>query len=98
MTPTIALLEAGRQLSRWPCIWLQRLETRKHLAALTHRQLRDIGLDPEIVAREAQKPFWRPLGAMVGDAAPRSAPVKRQVPPALRPASTFSAVLLPWRS
>jgi uncharacterized protein YjiS (DUF1127 family) len=104
MTLTIALLEAGRWLFRQPGVWRQRSRTRARLAGLTQRQLRDIGLDPHYVACEAQKPFWQPPGAMSGadaislGAAARSVPALRHVPRALRPAATFSAVLLPWRS
>jgi uncharacterized protein YjiS (DUF1127 family) len=106
MTLTIALLEAGRRLLRQPGVWLARNRTRERLAALPQRQLRDIGLDPHWVAREAQKPFWQPFGTMFDeasdairlDAAARSMPALRHVPRALRPAATFSTVLLPWRS
>jgi len=107
MTLMIALLEAGRRLSRLPGAWRQRVRTRARLAALPQRQLRDIGLDLEMVVREAQRPFWQPLGTMLGDsgdairrmaAARASVLVERQAPPAIRPAATFTAVLLPWRS
>jgi uncharacterized protein YjiS (DUF1127 family) len=105
MTLTIALLEAGRRLLRQPTVWRQRSRTRAHLAALPQRQLRDVGLDPEAVAREAQKSFWQPLGMLgdwgdtVGlDVTARSTPALRHVPRALRPAATFTPVLLPWRS
>jgi uncharacterized protein YjiS (DUF1127 family) len=104
MTLTIALLEAGRRLLRQPGMWLVRSRTRARLAALPQRQLRDVGLDPHSVACEAQKPFWRPLGTMFGgdaislEAAARSVPAQPHVPYSLRPAATFSAVLLPWRS
>jgi uncharacterized protein YjiS (DUF1127 family) len=105
MTLTIALLEAGRRLLRQPAVWLAQSQTRARLAALPQRQLRDIGLDPHWVEREAQKPFWQPLGTMLGESgdairpdAARSVPARRHVPRGLRPAATFSAVLLPWRS
>jgi uncharacterized protein YjiS (DUF1127 family) len=101
MTLTIALLEAGRRLLRQPAVWLAQSQTRARLAALSQRQLRDIGLSPEGVAQEVQKPFWQPLGIMLGDSDcldARSRPPPRQVPRALCPAASFSAVLLPWRS
>jgi uncharacterized protein YjiS (DUF1127 family) len=107
MTLTIALLEAGRRLAREPGAWRQRSQIRARLAALPQRQLQDMGLDPDVVAREVQRPFWRPLGTMLGcsgdavrraEAALTSVPALRHVPQALRPAATFSAVLLPWRS
>jgi uncharacterized protein YjiS (DUF1127 family) len=43
----------------WPLLWLQRLYWRAELKALDAAQLRDCGLDPAAVAREAMKPFWR---------------------------------------
>jgi uncharacterized protein YjiS (DUF1127 family) len=49
---------AGRQL-RLPLLWLQRLFWRHELKALDLAQMRDCGLDPEEVRREAAKPFWR---------------------------------------
>ena len=44
---------------RLPRLWLQRRSGRKELAALDAEQMRDCGLDPETVRREATKPFWR---------------------------------------
>jgi uncharacterized protein YjiS (DUF1127 family) len=44
---------------RLPLLWLQRRSWRVELKALDPAQLRDCGLDPEAVAREAMKPFWR---------------------------------------
>jgi uncharacterized protein YjiS (DUF1127 family) len=107
MTLNSALLEAGRKLSRQLGVWLARSQTRKRLATLPERQLRDIGLATFWVEQEAQKPFWQPLGTMLGEpgdairlnaAAPTSVPVERQVPPAIQLAATFTPVLLPWRS
>jgi uncharacterized protein YjiS (DUF1127 family) len=92
MTATIALLSAR------PRTWRRRVETREHLAALTAWQLQDVGLAPELVEREIHKPFWRPVGAMLGEAAPKSATPATDLPPALHQASRFAAVALPWRS
>jgi uncharacterized protein YjiS (DUF1127 family) len=39
--------------------WLHRSRTRRHLAALDDRMLRDIGLDRSTIWNETQKPFWR---------------------------------------
>ena len=92
MNHTLRLLETGRRLQH-------RIETRRHLAALTPWQLQDIGLEPELVAREVGRPFWRPVGAMLGEAAPKSAATRAtELPPALHQASRFAAVALPWRS
>jgi uncharacterized protein YjiS (DUF1127 family) len=101
MTLTIALLEAGRRLLRQPDVWLARSRIRVRLATLPQRQLCDLGLSPEAVAQEVQKPFWQPLGVMLGGSdrlEAKSRPAPRQAPRALRPAASFSAALLPWRS
>jgi uncharacterized protein YjiS (DUF1127 family) len=45
--------------ARLPLLWLQRLSWRAELKALDAVQMRDCGLDPADVAREAMKPFWR---------------------------------------
>lgn len=39
--------------------WLRRIESRRELAGLCDRALRDIGLTRVDVRREASKPFWR---------------------------------------
>jgi uncharacterized protein YjiS (DUF1127 family) len=40
--------------------WLHRIESRRELAALCDRNLRDIGITRVDAMREASKPFWRP--------------------------------------
>jgi len=40
--------------------WLKRVRERQELARLDHRALRDIGVTPSEIARECEKPFWRP--------------------------------------
>jgi uncharacterized protein YjiS (DUF1127 family) len=40
-------------------VWRWRLRYRHELSTLTPPQLRDVGLDPEVVARESNKPFWQ---------------------------------------
>jgi uncharacterized protein YjiS (DUF1127 family) len=42
-----------------PLLWLLRSCWRSELAALDVDQMRDCGLDPGTVRREAAKPFWR---------------------------------------
>lgn len=37
----------------------RRARTRRHLATLDTRLLRDIGVSPSEAAEEANKPFWR---------------------------------------
>jgi uncharacterized protein YjiS (DUF1127 family) len=40
--------------------WLRRSNDRYQLTQLSERQLCDIGLNGDLVRREAAKPFWRP--------------------------------------
>jgi uncharacterized protein YjiS (DUF1127 family) len=40
-------------------LWLNRIRTRRALAALDPDQLRDIGLEPWALRAEIRKPFWR---------------------------------------
>jgi uncharacterized protein YjiS (DUF1127 family) len=46
-------------LLRLPRLWIERAGARKELLALDAAQMRDCGLDPVAVWREAIKPFWR---------------------------------------
>jgi uncharacterized protein YjiS (DUF1127 family) len=48
-----------RALLRQPGLWFVRASRRKELRALDAEQMRDCGLDPIAVRREAVKPFWR---------------------------------------
>jgi uncharacterized protein YjiS (DUF1127 family) len=41
-----------------PLLWLRRMRDRHELAALSEAQVRDVGLDPSLVRRESEKPFW----------------------------------------
>jgi uncharacterized protein YjiS (DUF1127 family) len=40
-------------------IWLDRSRSRRVLATLDSRQLRDVGLSADDGARECEKPFWQ---------------------------------------
>ena len=40
-------------------LWIQRIRTRRLLAALHPDQLRDAGIEPWHLRREIRKPFWR---------------------------------------
>ena len=40
-------------------VWGERATQRRHLKALTLRELDDIGVSAEAAAAEAAKPFWR---------------------------------------
>ena len=48
-----------RALLRLPRLWIGRASSRKALLELDAAQMRDCGLDPMAVRREAIKPFWR---------------------------------------
>ena len=50
---------SARSLLQLPYLWLLRSSWRKELAGLDAQQMRDCGLDPLVVRREANKPFWR---------------------------------------
>ena len=41
-----------------PLMWMRRSRYRQELANLSESQLRDVGLDPNLVYRESAKPFW----------------------------------------
>jgi uncharacterized protein YjiS (DUF1127 family) len=47
------------ELSNTLHTWHQRYQTRRELAQLSERELRDIGRSWSDVAYEAEKPFWR---------------------------------------
>jgi uncharacterized protein YjiS (DUF1127 family) len=49
------ITQAG-QLMR---LWLIRARQRRELRVLEPRQIKDVGLDPEWVRREAAKHFWQ---------------------------------------
>ena len=38
--------------------WLWRARSRRELAELSDAQLRDVGLNRDMINREAEKPFW----------------------------------------
>jgi uncharacterized protein YjiS (DUF1127 family) len=67
MTISLAETQAARRplwaagaLLQLPVLWLLRASWRNELAALDAAQMRDCGLNPREVHREATKPFWRP--------------------------------------
>ena len=48
-------------MSKFPSLlmlWRKHLRSRHELSALTAEQMRDTGLNPELVRRESRKPFW----------------------------------------
>lgn len=44
-----------------PRRWRQRMEERRHLSGLSDHVLADMGLMQAEVAKEAVKPFWKPV-------------------------------------
>jgi uncharacterized protein YjiS (DUF1127 family) len=48
----------GPRLLRTVTLWRARAQERRTLAAMTHRELRDIGISPGEANAEARKPFW----------------------------------------
>lgn len=46
-------------LARVVLVWEQRRATRRAMARLDRHLMRDIGLTPDVVADEVEKPFWR---------------------------------------
>ena len=42
-----------------PVVWLRRVRCRHELSMLSPEQMRDTGLNPQMVERESRKPFWR---------------------------------------
>ncbi|HLI22909.1 MAG TPA: DUF1127 domain-containing protein [Stellaceae bacterium] len=49
----------ARRARRLAKCWAERWRTRRLLARLDERQLKDVGLNRLEAAREARKPFWR---------------------------------------
>jgi uncharacterized protein YjiS (DUF1127 family) len=43
-----------------PTLWLKRARDRHLYSSLSAEQMRDAGLNPERIAREAAKNFWQP--------------------------------------
>jgi uncharacterized protein YjiS (DUF1127 family) len=44
-------------------VWHERLSARRRLAAMSDRELQDIGICRSDIANEVGKPFWRAQGA-----------------------------------
>ena len=55
-----AVIEALIALAR---VWRERHRTRRQLAAMSERELQDMGICRSEIADEIGKPFWRSFGA-----------------------------------
>lgn len=58
-TTLMPVVRAAMAVPALLALWSARVRTRRTLAALDDRILRDIGLGRAEVDREAAKPFWR---------------------------------------
>ena len=57
--PRAASLPALRELLERIFVWVTLARSRRDLAGLDDRALRDIGIDRATAAEESAKPFWR---------------------------------------
>jgi hypothetical protein len=76
-------------------LWWVRIELRERLGGMPERLLADIGLDHAAVAREARRPFWRPVGEGLGASAPTFQAVAPSRAPAALPAVLQPVLRLP---
>ncbi len=51
-----------KRLALTLAVWRQRVETRRGLANMDARSLRDAGISPAAAAYESGKPFWQKMG------------------------------------
>lgn len=54
------LIHAVCKAARLIVLWIERVRQRRSLAALTDRELHDVGLSRYDAVYESRKPFWRP--------------------------------------
>ncbi|NKC15625.1 MAG: DUF1127 domain-containing protein [Gammaproteobacteria bacterium] len=57
---SFSLSKVIRRLLKQLAVWHERASSRRRLADLDERMLRDIGLDRATAGAEANKPFWTP--------------------------------------
>ena len=48
-----------QRVTKMAARWIERARSRRQLAAMSTRSLRDMGLSRAAVAGEVHKPFWR---------------------------------------
>jgi uncharacterized protein YjiS (DUF1127 family) len=60
-TPRLSL---GQRIAFMLTLWRQRTDSRRRLAELDARSLRDIGISPAAAAYESGKPFWQKMGCL----------------------------------
>ena len=53
-----------RRIALTLAVWRQRVETRRCLARMDARALRDAGISPAAAAYESGKPFWQEMGTL----------------------------------
>ena len=59
-TPSVPPHRPVRRLRGLIALWIGRWSSRRQLARMDDRMLRDIGLGPRERSREVRKPLWRP--------------------------------------
>lgn len=59
--PRVPLL---RRLAFTLALWRERRDTRRRLAEMDARSLRDAGISPAAAAYESGKPFWAQMGPL----------------------------------
>jgi uncharacterized protein YjiS (DUF1127 family) len=54
----------GQRLAAKLRLWRERTASRRYLAAMDARSLRDAGISPAAAAYESGKSFWQPFGPL----------------------------------
>ena len=64
VTPASPRPSFGRRLAATLKLWRERTASRRYLAAMDARSLRDAGISPAAAAYESGKSFWQPFGTL----------------------------------
>ena len=64
LTTLAALPTPRRRLALLFKVWRERINSRRLLAAMDARSLRDAGISPAAAAYESGKPFWQAMGGL----------------------------------